>query len=169
MALHVIVKLQTHIPIDDCKSRLAASMDAERLAFSRSGYAGSKEILGKIRGTGFRLQKRRYYRNSFAPYFYGRLEAADGGTRIEGEFKMHPAARIFMTFWFSFLALFAAAALILPSQGQPEAGRLPFLAVAAFMAAFGVGLIKFSRWLARGEKVAIMDFLKSKLEASDAH
>jgi hypothetical protein len=61
--------LRTRVSIEECKVRLAAGVDEERYAFSWSGYGGSKPILGKLRGTGFRLQKRRYYRNSFAPLF----------------------------------------------------------------------------------------------------
>ena len=73
----------TRLPIEECKVRLAASIDEERLAFSWSGHAGSKPILGKIRDSTFRLQKRRFYKNSFAPYFYGRFVAAGRETQIE--------------------------------------------------------------------------------------
>ena len=43
-----------------------------------------------------RLQQRRNHRNSFAPYLYGQFNAADGGTQVEGEFKLHPFTKIFM-------------------------------------------------------------------------
>ena len=144
-------------------------MDSERLTFSWSGYAGTSEVLGRIRGMSFRLQKRRYYRNSFAPFFYGQFASADGGTIITGEFKMHPFVRVFMAFWFSFLAVFVLAALLLPSRGQPEAagGRAFMLLVAGVLAAFGVGLTKFGQWLGYGEQQAITAFLKKTLETND--
>src|SRR5438034_1151738 len=92
--------LRTRIPIDECKTRLASAVDAERLAFAASGYAGSKPMLGKFRDATFRLQKRRCYRNSFAPFFFGRFVVSAGGTVIEGDFRMHPFVRVFMIFWF---------------------------------------------------------------------
>ena len=161
--------LRTRIPIHECKTRLASAVDAERLALSMSGYAGSKPILGKLRDATFRLQKRRYYRNSFAPFFFGRFVASAGGTFIEGNFRMHLFVRVFMMFWFSFLAVFAVMALVLPSGGQPEApwGKAPLLLGAVAMAAFGVGLVKFGGWLGHGEERAIVDFLKSTLEADE--
>ena len=93
-----------------------------------------------------RLQQRRNHRNSFAPYLYGQFNAADGGTRVEDEFRLHPFAQIFMALWFSFLAVFAISVLVLPSQGQADSAR----------------------WLARNEEGAILALLKSSLEASDA-
>lgn len=139
------------------------------MAFSFSGYAGSREILGKIHEMSFRLQKRRYYRNSFAPFFYGRFKPANDGTVIEGEFKMHPFVRSFMTFWFSFLAVFVVAALVLPSRGQPEAtgGRILMLLAAGVFAAFGIGLVKFGQWLGLSERQTIANFLKKTLETYD--
>ena len=77
-----MIKLHSLLSPAECQSRLAAAVDMQKLAFTRSGYAGSKEILAKIGGATFRLQKRRTYRNSFAPLFYGRLTAAEGGTRF---------------------------------------------------------------------------------------
>jgi len=146
-------------------------MDAERLAFSWSGYAGKKEILGRIREASFRLQKRRYYRNSFAPFFYGQFAPADSGTLITGEFRMHPFVRVFMAFWFSFLAVFVITALVLPSRGQQESagGRAFILLIAGAFAVFGVGLMKFGQWLGNSKQNAIAAFLKKTLETDDAH
>ena len=74
-----------------------------------------------------------------------------------------------MFFWFSFLAVFAAITLALPSRGQPEAPwvRAGMLIGAAAMGAFGVGLVKLGRWLGHGEKESIVAFLKSTLEANE--
>ncbi len=159
--------LRTEIPVAECRTRLASAVDVERLAFTLSGYAGSKPILGKFRENAFRLQKRRCYRNSFAPLFFGRLVASEGGTVVEGHFKMHAFARAFMVFWFVFLGAFALAALVLPSRGQPEApwGRAMLLLGAVFMIGFGIGLKKFSAWLGHAEEEAIVEFLKRTLEA----
>ena len=112
--------LHTRIPIEECEARLASSVDAERLGFSWSGYAGSRPILGKLRDSSFRLQKRRYYRNSFAPFFFGRFVASDDGTLIEGEFRMHPFVRVFMIVWFSLLAVPSVIMLISVFAGQAD-------------------------------------------------
>ena len=163
-----LIKLHSPLSTAECQSRLAAAVDIEKLAFTRSGYAGSREILAKINGAAFRLQKRRTYRNSFAPFFYGKLMAAENGTLIEGEFKMHPAARVFMVFWFSFLAVMTVTALLLPSSGNSESGRVAVLLVVAGLAVFGVALVKFGGWLGRNERVALVDFLKRTFDGSDA-
>jgi len=162
--------LHTRIPIEECKARLASSVDAERLGFSWSGYAGSRPILGKLRGATFRLQKRRYYRNSFAPFFFGRFVAADGGTLIEGEFRMHPFVKVFMVVWFSFLSVFSVIVLISVFARQADVQGSPVLGlvIPAGMAAFGIALVKFGRWLGRSEETAIVAFLKNTLETNDA-
>ena len=164
------VTLRTEIPIEECRARLAAGVDVERLAFSWSGHAGSKPILGKFSETGFRLQKRRYYRNEFAPFFYGRFVSAYRGTVIEGEFRMRPFVRAFIVIWFSFLVFYLAIALIQLAMGRPgvQEDRVPLLLVPLCMMAFGVALVMFGRWLGRGEERAIVAFLKSTFEANEA-
>jgi hypothetical protein len=161
--------LHTRIPIEECKARLASSVDAERLAFSWSGYAGSRPILGKLRDSSFRLQKRRYYHNSFAPFFFGRFVVSDDGTLIEGKFTMHPFVRVFMIVWFSFLGVPSVIMLISVFAGQADVQGSPILGlvIPAGMAAFGVALVKFGRWLGRSEETAIVAFLKSTLETTD--
>jgi hypothetical protein len=162
--------LRTCISIDECKARLATAIDVERFAFSWSGYAGSKDILGKIRDTSFRLQKRRYYRNSFAPFFFGRFVVSDGGTLIEGDFKMHPAVKVFLVIWFSFLAFFVLMTVTLTATGRAhmDDDRGLALVIPFGMAIFAVALVKFGQRLGRSEEQAILAFLKSALEASDS-
>jgi hypothetical protein len=160
---------RTKISIEACKARLSSGVDVEKIGFSWSGYAGSKPIIGKFWNNHFRLQHRRYYRNSFAPFFYGHFLVSDGGTLVEGEFRMHVFARVFMIVWFSFLGLFSVIALVNSITGhRPARDTLVLsLVVPAGMAAFGIGMVKFSQWLARGEKQAIIVFLENTLEASD--
>ena len=163
------MKLQTGLSVHDCKMRLLASVDVEKFSLSMSGFAGSKDMLGKIQGNKFRIQKRRDYRNSFAPFFYGQLTNDGADTLIEGEFRMHPVAKAFMAVWFAFLLIFSLMAAILPPQSQFEAGRVPLLAASVGMMAFGVALVLFLHRLASGEQKAILDFLKVKLEARETN
>ncbi|HEY6088732.1 MAG TPA: hypothetical protein VD771_02980 [Gemmatimonadaceae bacterium] len=156
--------LRTRIPIEECKARLASGADEERLAFSWSGYAGSKPILGKVRDDTFRLQKRRYYRNDFSPYFYGRFVASGRETLIEGEFKMRPAVKVATIVWLSLLALIWVA--MLADQISNRGGVEPLsVLIPAGMAVFLVALMKFGQWLGRSEERAIVTFLKSTFEA----
>ena len=157
------------IPIEQCKARLAAGVDVERLAFSWSGYAGSKPILGKLGDDGFRLQKRRYYRNSFAPFFYGRFVAAGSDTRIEGEFRLRTIVRILMFAWFSLLAAMFLALGVAVLAGRAQSQQNSGLVLLTFigLAVFGVAMIKFGRWLGRGEGRDIIAFLKTTFEATD--
>ena len=82
---------------------------------------------------------------------------------------MHPFIRLFMVFWFAFLLIFGAGALIIPASAHPAVGigRGCFFTVLVVLALVGAGLIQFGRWLGRGEQEVIHSFLKSTLEASD--
>jgi hypothetical protein len=160
------MKLQTRFSVAECRSRLEAAADPEKLGFSLSGYAGSRAFIVKIGATSFRLRTRRYYINSFAPFFYGNFISSDGGTTISGDFRMHPMIKPFMVFWFCGLAIFGVTVFVLPSRGQPQAiiVRLLMLLVLGGMAAFGVGLVKFGRWLGSSEEEAMTAFLKKTFE-----
>jgi hypothetical protein len=102
---------------------LASNIDPERLGFSWSGYAGDRPILGKLRDTKFRLQKRRYYRNSFAPFFFGRFVATGSGTRIEGGFRIHPLMRVFVIVWVSFTAICCGIMMAGAISGRSDSPR----------------------------------------------
>jgi hypothetical protein len=165
------LKFHTPLSPEQCRSRLEASVDIQKLAFTRSGYAGTRDIIAKFSSSSFRLQKRRNHRNSFAPFFYGRFIPMDNGTRVEGEFRMHPFTRGFMVFWFGFLFLFTTLAFVFPANTHPghEHDRFMLLFMPALMAAFGVALVRGGNWLARKEQTAIVEFLRKTLEAKDSN
>jgi len=70
-----------------------------------------------------------------------------------------------MTVWFSFLAIFAVIVFVTAIAGRPRYA-LDFV-ILVVMAAGGVALVKFGRWLGRGEQREIIAFLKRALEATD--
>jgi len=144
-------------------------MDPEQLAFSWSGFDGDKPILGKIRDDRFHLRRRRYYRNDLAPNFYGRFVADGRNTRIEGAFRSTTGARVGMIGWFLFVVVFTlvAAAKILTGRSEPGENQAMSLAVPLGMIVFGVLLIRFSWWLARGERKDIVSFLETTFEATE--
>jgi hypothetical protein len=82
-AMRVI--LQTRLSLEECVQELAEAVDPERRSLtSPSGFAGSRPFIGSISGGRFRVWKRRGYRSSFAPVFYGVLKPATKGTHIVG-------------------------------------------------------------------------------------
>jgi hypothetical protein len=160
------VLLRTDLNPQECLRRLQEASDpGKRTLFSLSGYKGSKPVLAKIEGSEIKLWKRRYYRNDFAPYFFGALSTADRGTRIEGHFDMDRWVRIFMTIWLTFAIIGGAAALIAtvphPIHGDAWIGVI----VPLGLVLFGIFLPKFGRWIGKGEEAFLKEFLEQTLSA----
>jgi hypothetical protein len=98
--------MHSDYPPEVCAIRLTDAMDIdERTLFSFSGYRGEKPILGRISGIQFRVHKRRYWRNDFAPVLYGRLIPEMRGTRIEAYWGMQNWTRTFMRIWIALAML----------------------------------------------------------------
>lgn len=151
---------------------LLNSIDQERRTlFSLSGFAGDRPVLGEVSGNTFRLQKRRYWKNDFAPHFYGRLLPGPGGTRIEGYFDMSPWVRRFMRFWLAGVVVIGGPIAILALMdmvtgshrltGDTRVG----LIVPPSMIIFGILLPRCGRLLGRGEESVILGFLEHTLAA----
>jgi hypothetical protein len=119
----------------------------------------------KIEGSQFVLWKRRYYRNDFAPYFFGTFSPDNRGTRVEGHFDMNRWAKIFMKIWIAFAILFslpvAFAMLSGPIQGNAWVGIL----VPIGFILFGIFLPKFGPWMGKGEERFMTEFLETTLAA----
>jgi hypothetical protein len=162
------MKLRTKLSIAECRSRLGSATDLGGMALSWDA-AGPATVMGEFRGQVFRLHTRKYYQNAFSPFFYGKLSSADGGTNMEGDFRMHPFARLFMLFWFAFIILFALAPIIVPAAAHPASGltRSWYFAGLAVLAILGIGLVLAGKRLGNGEQEVIHSFLKSTLEAED--
>jgi hypothetical protein len=86
--------------------------------------------------------------NSFKPFFFGSFETRDGGgVYLVGRFTMHRFAKLFMTIWFSALLLMGISAAVASIASD---GNIAALVLGVFaMFAAGVGLVAFSKWLAR--------------------
>jgi len=126
-------------------------------------------ISAKIRGDRFRLFAwgPANLRNSFSPRFYGRLDEDKGKTRICGRFRMHPFVEAFLAVWFGGLVGMAALIPLLPPTAWGT-GRPPSaFAVAgpAGMMLLGYGIVRFARWLARGQAESLVSFLVRELKA----
>jgi hypothetical protein len=162
------MKLRTKLSVAECRTRLGSATDLGGMALSwDSAVPGS--VMGEFRGQVFRLHTPKYYRNSFAPFFYGQLSSVDGGTALEGSFRMHPFVRLFIVFWYAFLLIFGFAGIIVPAAKYEGSGlsRNWYFAGLGILAVLGVGMVQIGKWLGKGEHEVIHAFLKSTLEAND--
>ena len=83
---------------------------------------------------------------------------------------MHPFVKVFMIVWMSFLSVLSVLMVITVFAARADVHGSPVLGlvIPPGMAAFGVALVKFGRWLGRSEETAIVAFLTSTLETNDA-
>lgn len=164
MAKADTVSLRTDLSPDECLRRLREAADPPQFAaFSPSGYKGSKPVMAKLTGKKIKLWKRKYYKNSFAPFFFGELVPEGAGARIEGHFGMDPLVKAFMAFWLGAVFLGGLAALTAAfSQGIPG-GDLAAIVIPFGMILFGLALPKFGRWLGRSEEKYLREFLQTTL------
>jgi len=164
------VFLQSALGAEQCIERLRETTDEQhRTLLSFSGYRGSKPILSRIEGYNFQLQKRRYYRNDFAPNFYGTITPWGSGARIEGYFGPPRWSAIFIRIWLGCVIVIWSVAFI----ASMRTGRQPYhrgdayvaLLVLAVMVFFAWFLPRFGDWLGRNEKTFILQFLETTLAA----
>jgi hypothetical protein len=160
------IVLHSAIPPDECIRRIEASTDpGSRSVFSLSGYKGSKPLLVKFDGDQFKLWKRRYYRNDFAPYFFGTLSPDNQGTRLEGYFDMDRWVKIFMKIWIAFAALFTVPVFFATLNRPDRANGWIGIVIPIGFVLFGIVLPKFGRWTGRGEEKFMREFLQTTLAA----
>jgi hypothetical protein len=126
-------------------------------------------IGARIRGDRFRLFAwgPSNVRNSFAPFFYGRLEGGTGSTRICGRFQFHPIVQAFLVMWFGGLVVGGSLELLLPSSAWESGRSLPLFVslVPVGMILLGVCFVMVCRWFARGQMENLRHFLRCELKA----
>jgi hypothetical protein len=159
------MKMRTKLTIAECRKRLGSATDLGGMALSWDSN-GPGPVVGEFRGAVFRLHTKKYYKNSFAPFLYGKLTEEDGGTTVEGSFRMHPFIRLFMVFWLGMLIVFGAGALIVTPPAQPG-GQARFFAGIVALALGGGVLMLTGKWLGRGDTEVIRTFVATTLEAKD--
>jgi hypothetical protein len=162
------VLLQTDYPPEVCMQRLYETIDAQRRAFfSPSAYQGNRAVVGILHPPEFRLQKRGYGRNDFAPVLYGKMIAAGEGTRIEGFFDMRYSTRLFMRFWLVLVAIFGV--LVVHSfwfaPGSARGNSAMSLLLPAAMLFYGWLLPRLGSYLSFGERAFLTEFLERNLVA----
>ena len=169
-----VVELLSPLPLHECVVRLREVTGGDDL-WSWFGNFGSREVVGHVSERSIRLRKRIGYKNSFQTILIGRLERHEAGTIFRGKARMATFLRCFMTVWFGGLVLIggilsvAAVGQVLGFAAPAMQGNLPLPLVPVIfilMLAFGVGLVRFGRWLARDEERFLVQFLADALEAS---
>lgn len=160
------VTFWTDLSPDNCLRQLREQTDqAELTIFSFSGYKGSKAVLLTSDGHEFKLWKRRYYHNSFAPIFFGILEAQSRGTLIRGHFDMHRLVKLFMMIWLGFATLIGTPLFVQTLAGDMHGDNWVGLIVPPALVLWGILLPEFGRWMGRSEERYLLDFLETTLVA----
>jgi hypothetical protein len=151
---------------------LRRSIDQEKKTlFSLSGYKGSLPVLGEVTETTFHLQKRRYWRNDFAPHLYGQFRAEPGGSLIEVHFDTSRWVRTFMRIWLICVALFGSPMFVLTAldlfTGSHHTAGDTWVGIIVFpaMIAWGFLLPKIGRLIGRGDERFLLDFVQQTLAA----
>jgi hypothetical protein len=151
----------------ECAYGLDESVARLRAATRKSVFSMLTEpaAVGKV--TELRVSLQRVIpmvRNSFKPFFFGQFVTRDGRVFLTGRFTMHVMVKVFMSFWFGFLALAVigsvASALLAPAGRGP--GFL-FLVFPLGMCAFGLGLVRFGTWLARNDVQWLTDVIRGAI------
>lgn len=171
------IRLRSPLSPAECAARLLAAIDPEPSVLgSWSNTSLSRPVIGSVRGSVLRLRKRTdLYRNSFQTHLSAELRPVGEGTLVVGHAGMHPFVRVFMALWFTFLALIAGVMVLMLTLGHaadaPPAkneGGWWMLLILPGLLVFGVGLVKFGRYLARTEGNFLEEFLARTLDAETA-
>ncbi len=164
------IVLQSTLSPEQCRERLRSNTDERRRTlFSLSRYKGKNPVISSIDGDTIQLQKRRYYRNDFAPNFYGTIRPWGNTARIEGYFGPPRWTVMFMRIWLGAAMLFTLPVAWVSLQrlldGHFEGGIYIGVAFPFFFLAFGLLMPRFGDWLGRNEKIFLLEFLETTLAA----
>jgi hypothetical protein len=123
-------------------------------------------------GVRLHARKRLWYRNSFQTRLSADLKGEGGQTRIYCRISMHPLVAAFMAVWLTFVVLIGGVVVIesmvaLASEAQTPKEVWLGVGVPPLLLAFGFGLLRFGRYLARGERQFLIDFVGQTVGARD--
>ena len=160
-----IVELLAPYPVEECKRRLEAEMNAP---LSILALAEARPLIGRLRGNHLRARSRVWYRRS-QTYLSAELIAEGSETRIRCRFSMHPFYKVVRIVWFSGLALIGGGALvaaIIDASLHRDVARVwPSIVIPIFMSIFGFVVAGFERHITRTDTSFLSDFITQILNA----
>ena len=127
--------------------RISAAVDRASGAPTPPGYGGTRPFLGWDRGAGARIRRRHSFRNSLAPLLYGEVRADGDGSRIIGEFRLHPVMRWTVIIWGALLSILSVAVGIASAwrdsleRSEPPSLLIPVFALGCFLVIVGLGRV----------------------------
>jgi hypothetical protein len=152
--------LRSDNAINNCQSRLEKAV-----------YLNALNIAGDVKGNKIHLYFiQKDLRNSFAPHFYGEVQARPSGTMIKGRFTMNRFVRLFLAIWFTGIGTIAVLLMPLSVRslltGQtgvanPRLGLFfpPFLLVCCLL------MVHWGKRMGNNNKAHILHFLQQSLNA----
>jgi hypothetical protein len=139
---------------DECLRRMSIEIDPP------ISFRASRPVYGRLHENAFWIEKRVGYRNSFKTRLAVSLESAQGGgTRITCKAGMPRITLVFMSVWFVMAIVGTILAFATRSNTAPAA--LTFLL-------FGAALTALGRYIAGGEEVFLVNYLREILAAREA-
>ena len=173
-AVAKVVELVSPIPIDECCRFLRAEMDGPLDIF------GTRPVIGRIRGTKFRVRKRiwRWYTFFYTtPLAHTRLTADMTGraglTHISCRLSMHLLAKTFMAIWIGGFVLFGGGFLVVFLArlvfGPPQASADIWFVTVLFpigALVLTVTVVATLQHLALVERQFLLDFVRDTLKAN---
>jgi hypothetical protein len=130
---------------------------------------GSRQVRGLIDGNTFRLKRRNAWH--WSPNLYGKWEAEQGGTRIEGRFDLAPSARLSLRFTAVLLLGFAFIGIVLNTLDlkagthftvDPDIG----LWISLLFLPFGPGVYLLAHKIGSRNEKSLLRFLEQTLAAN---
>jgi hypothetical protein len=136
-----------------------------------------QSAVGRVSETEVRVKRHiPLFSNSFKPIYVGTFEATPAAVVLKGTFTTFMFSKLFMTVWFGFVALWTtvtfvfalavlAIELLYPSAFDSNPQILwvvvfPLFGLGLF--AFGYCILRFARWLSRGD----IDFLSERISGA---
>jgi hypothetical protein len=142
---------------DELASTLREQIDSPFVLF------GKKTFIGRASASRIWIVRRVGYRNSFQTVLTATLSTSDsGGTLLRCRTGMSAFVIAFLSVWFGGVLTIGGAVVSLPFI---EAAWKPELLILPAMLLFGVGLVSFGRWLAKGEDELLVSFLEDAVDA----
>lgn len=144
--------LRTSMNADAALAALADQMDNPLELF------GKKPLIGMVSAKKASFRRRLGYRNSWQTVMDVNFEPTGSTTVMRIGSYMHPYAAVFMALWFAGIIAALVSILTTGAAKQGEgSGMLVLLPIG--MAAFGVAMIGFGRWIARNDHARMLDIV----------